>query len=452
MPDLDILARPPSTPPGRVARSVWVGAALVGLASLGWFGYGLADEGHFADESAYISQAYYGRVFASGDRNDPAWLAYPAFDLPPLPKYLIGASLALGGHRAPGPADALAWYRNTSLRFVDAKAETAARVPSVCLGALGCVAIYGLGVLFAGRTVGLTAAALLALNPLYRMHARRAMSDVPCESFLLASLFFALLGWTITLDGRRRGAWWSLSAGILTGLSLSSKMSGLLAPMVVAAWTLCGAAWSGSMSRTFRLTRSFGLYAVAAVMTVLAFNPFLTTDPGRAPRGEMGALAGLSPLGRFRRMSELRMRVAADQQVLFPHNAVRSTPEKLKVTAVQGFGRFGPFGPRRSDSEVRFDWRQDFGAVLWLPVVAAGAVVAGRRGFEQSRLGLPPTAWAVLVHFVIALAVVAGYLPMAWDRYFLAIQAPSALLAAGLIVWALTPLADLRTRPTPTDA
>ena len=40
----------------------------------------------------------------------------------------------------------------------------------------------------------------------------------------------------------------------------------------------------------------------------------------------------------------------------------------------------------------------------------------------------------MLVHFAVAFAVVTLYLPMAWDRYLLPIQAPAALLAAGVAV------------------
>jgi hypothetical protein len=41
-----------------------------------------------------------------------------------------------------------------------------------------------------------------------------------------------------------------------------------------------------------------------------------------------------------------------------------------------------------------------------------------------------PTAWALAVWAGLAMAVVTAYLPMAWDRYQLPIQAPATLLAA----------------------
>ena len=77
-----------------------------------------------------------------------------------------------------------------------------ARWPSVVLGVLGCLSIYALGTIAFDRRVGWLSSLLLMANPLYRMHARRAMSDVPAEAFLLASLALGLLAWKRMLVDR----------------------------------------------------------------------------------------------------------------------------------------------------------------------------------------------------------------------------------------------------------
>src|SRR5262249_48889745 len=74
--------------------------------------------------------------------------------------------------------------------------------------------------------------------------------------------------------------------------------------------------------------------------------------------------------------------------------------------------------------------RQDIGVIFWLPLVMIGLVQSLRRGLIQYRNGAAPTAWALVIWAVVAWAVVVVYLPMAWDRYLLPIQAPNALLAA----------------------
>jgi len=421
---------------GRIARSHAAAAVVVGLSALISIGWNLPSEPFFADESAYYSQSYFFTVYTSGRFDDPVWLDYPGYDLPPLTKYLIGASLRSSGYKTTGPAQALAWYQpgNTGLRFDPPGGLTVARVPIVMVGALGCLAIYGIGVLAGGRAVGLLAALFLMANPLYRLHARRAMSDVPCEAFVLLGLFFALWAWGRRLSGRPAVvAWFSAGAGgVSAGLAVLSKLSGLLALIVMAVWAVLALASRVSAATRIGAGALMLVAAVTAPVVFVALDPYLTAHPTRTLAPASEAINRMSLLERARWMFRLRFEVSADQKVAFPHNALNTPAEKLAVSVVQGFGRFGPFGPTHSDSVKRFDPRQDLGALLWLPWVAAGVVWAALRGRAQVRAGLPPTAWAILAQFAAAFGVVTLYLPMAWDRYLLPIQAPAALLAAGV--------------------
>jgi hypothetical protein len=213
-------------------------------------------------------------------------------------------------------------------------------------------------------------------------------------------------------------------------------MSGTLFFLVVTAWAVLGLAWGESFARKWRFVGVVGVAAVVAGLTFVALDPYMTARPSRVFSPTVARVRAMSLLERTRQMFRLRFQVSAEQQEMFPHNALRTRAEKVAAVAVQGFGRFGPFGPSHSDSTRRFDQAQDWGAVLWLPWVAAGAVWAWRRGRAQRLAGEPPTAWAVLVHFVVALAVVTAYIPMAWDRYYLPLQAPATLLAAGAMVGA----------------
>ena len=430
----DAVPPPETGPPEPQKWTTWPGAIIVGLFALIWFGWNLSAEPSFVDESAYYSQSYFARLFAERRLDDPAWIEYPAFDLPPLPKYMIGASLRLGGYPIPTSSDAFAWYSNTSRTFYPAgsSALTWARAPMVVAGALGCVALYGIGVLVSGPGAGLLAGLLLAINPLYRMHARRAMSDVPCEAFMLLALFFALWSWTRWLQGRR---WWiawlgDLAAGLCAGLALLSKLSGTLVLMVIAVWTVLGLAARTSFWRKAGKGGSALLVPIAALLVFITLNPYMTAHPTKALPPGLAAVNMLSMRERAETMFRLRLKVAADQQRMFPHNALFAAREKIAVAAVQGFGRFGPFGPTRNDSTIRYDRAQDWGACVWLPLVLVGALVSAARGWSERRAGRSPTSWALLVYWLVALAVVTAYLPMAWDRYQLPIQAPSALLAS----------------------
>ncbi len=68
-----------------------------------------------------------------------------------------------------------------------------------------------------------------------------------------------------------------------------------------------------------------------------------------------------------------------------------------------------------------------------MPLVVAGVVGSIARGREQRRRGEPPSAWAIVLGYLVALAAVASFIPLAWDRYYLAIQPGAVLLASSAL-------------------
>ncbi len=173
---------------------------------------------------------------------------------------------------------------------------------------------------------------------------------------------------------------------------------------------------------------------IVALATFVLLNPMLTARP-RGPLSaglEIIARAGIRP--RFEAILLYRLKLSELQRQEHSHYALNGLPDKIQAVAVQGFGRFGPFGPRLSHFPVRYDWVQDRWALIWGPWVVLGAVWAARRGRRQLREGTPPTAWAILLQACLALMSVTIYIPLAWDRYYLPLVAGSSLLAAGLAV------------------
>ena len=418
-------------------------AVAIALAGLLGFGWDLPSEPHFADESAYLSQSFYGDLFIRGDRDSPAWLEYAGYDLPPLPKYLINLGLRAEGYRRPPRAAAVAWYANINRQFVPRPVLTAARRPSVILGAVGCVAMYALGTIGFDRRVGWISALLLILNPLYRMHARRAMSDVPAEALILASLAVGLWSWREVL-AKGAGRRWpgvvalAIGSGALAGLATSAKLNGTLAGFILGGWSILALPlafpnrWAKAL--VVMATLAAGIVSFA---TFAALNPFLTAHPPAPIPPALEPLARMSFAGRVRAVAEHRASVSAQVDRQFPLHALSGPLAKVEAVAVQGYGRFGPFGPRGwTNSEIRFDWRQDWGAVVWLPLVLLGFVVAWARGLRQARRSEPPTAWAIAIQAAVALAVVTAFIPLAWDRYFLSIQPGSTLLGSAALVGA----------------
>jgi 4-amino-4-deoxy-L-arabinose transferase-like glycosyltransferase len=410
----------------RLGMGLAIGCVATGVFASGVFAR------FFEDEYAYISQSYYADLFFQGRFQDPAWLEYPAYDLPPLPKYLIAIALHLDQLPMPRPEAAWAWYAHYG-HFGIPTTLWVARLPMIIAGAMGCIAIFGLGVLVKDARMGIAAAVALMLNPLYRLHAHRAMSDVPSEAFLLVALAL-FLWWSRRIWAGRHGvAFLTLPglAGIAAGFALLSKFSGLLGLIIVAAWTSL-ALVAPRLELGRKLTIAGGAIGtmIVAFAVFVGFNPFMTAQPsGPLPR-ESRSLAGQSVWQRFDFQVRHRLAVSENQKLSFPHNALHGLADKARVFAVQGFGRFGPFGPSESDSTVRFELRQDWGATLWLPLVVFGLVASLRLGMTQFRAGQPPTALALAAWAALAWAVVLVYLPMAWDRYLLPIQSGNSLLIA----------------------
>ncbi|GAC1465853.1 MAG: hypothetical protein NVSMB9_05830 [Isosphaeraceae bacterium] len=280
------------------------------------------------------------------------------------------------------------------------------------------------------------AASLLIGNPLYRLHARRAMSDVPCEAFMLLGLYFALWAWRRTLENRggMLASTGFLLAGLSAGLSILSKLSGMLSLLVVTSWVILTLLLGEPLRKKVEVAWIAVLSGGMAAALIVLLNPYLTAKPPRPFSGRLREIQQMNPIERAKVMLDLRLKVSGEQKVLFPHNALNTFAEKCTTVAGQGFGRFGPLGPSHSDSTRRFEASQDWGCLVWFPLVLVGGRWAWRKGRAQRLSGLAPTAWAVLLYFVVALAVVTVYIPMAWDRYLLPIQAPSALLAAGALV------------------
>ena len=121
----------------------------------------------------------------------------------------------------------------------------------------------------------------------------------------------------------------------------------------------------------------------------------------------------------------------------FLTNALIDFDEKAKVFAVQGFGRvrpprpqwngltgarkanplpvrdWTPLGPLASDSRVTYDIRQDWGVLVWAPLVMLGLVQSLRLGRQQNLSDEPPTAAALVLWVAVTWVVVTLYLPMA---------------------------------------
>ena len=160
------------------------------------------------------------------------------------------------------------------------------------------------------------------------------------------------------------------------------------------------AAWSGldpARSRRLSLTRKLAIAAgaIATIIVALAVfvgsNPFMTARPRRASarRGSQ-ELAGMNLGSAFDSRSITVSSCREDQKSHLPERrpshvarqSRRSSPSRDSAVSARS-------GPLKSDSTVRFDLRQDWGAIA---LGAAGLVRAGRVDPARSELSTEPAS------------------------------------------------------------
>jgi 4-amino-4-deoxy-L-arabinose transferase-like glycosyltransferase len=178
------------------------------------------------DEQNIVPRAW---RMAHGGGLDPHW-----FDYPSLVLYVL--------------APFQAWQ--------DRPSYLTARLVIAAFGVGGVAAAWWLGRAAYGRTAGLVAAAVVAVETIGIAYSHMAVTDIPMTVLITVSLALAVTG---------RLEW----AGVAAGLAASAKYPAvfLVAPLVVAGWRQ----WR-------RLATSFGLAAVSFFAT----SPYVLVHPHQA--------------------------------------------------------------------------------------------------------------------------------------------------------------------------
>jgi len=274
------------------------------------------------------------------------------------------------------------------------------------------------------------------------------MSDVPAEALILLTLALGLWVWRRQCAATGWGMGlvpMSMVVGASGGLAVLAKLNGALALMTICMWSFLNVTFRVAQTRRdmpISRVKASGivptliytlLACVVGFATFPLMNPFMTAKPKGPLPPFMADIAQQDLFGRARTVARHRADVSNQAMKLFPHNALSTLPEKVSAVAIQGYGRFGPLGPYDTDSTKRFDLTQDWGALVWLPVVVAGLLLQCKIGCEQWRTGKPPISLAIASMTCLAIVVITGFIPLAWDRYYLSIQPGAALLAAGLL-------------------
>ena len=340
---------------------------------------------------------------SDGRRDDPAWLDHFALDLQPLPKYFIGPGAARRRFRMPGPMRRGQMVQGHAHPLRPAGDIDGGPPPlhrrSACWDASPSSAA-ACSSAAAGSADRRPAAD--RQSALFRLHAHRAMSDVPCEAFMIAALGSGPLGFDADLVGPRRRIRASASSpppGSARDCRSSASSTASSRRWSSLAWSVLACSRRGrTVERNGMVAWRSARAAIAmALATVRRAQPALTCRPRghlrlrtrRAARpGHRGSASG--------RWSISSRRDAGQQRIAKFHRDVVRTPadkaagvRRPGLRALRTVRAVASRIPRSATSSARTG-----GCVLWWPLVLfgivpdipAGTATAPRRRAADRRL------------------------------------------------------------------
>lgn len=394
------------------------------------------------DEIYWIGSAYYYHLaFERREWRHPDWTLMSARENPPVSKYVMGLGLALAGQWIVDREmlgcfvvmfrDPRKWgegaYLERRLRDVAGMTEercarplggpgvtnkggllSLARRTMLVTTVLASLVVLALGWSVASPAAGLVASQLFLLHPITAFTYNHAMADAVA---LLFSALAALAAWHFVrrfMDAERvrpgEGVRLVLFNGAALALACGAKMNSLIMVMVFGAAVGALAIDAVRADQGVRARQSI---AYGAAVLVVAFALFVMINPAILADvpGALGA-------------------VFAEQRVGLEYT-MRAMPE-LRLAG----------------------WDDKFGAVSHVALgpwsFVLGALVCLIPALRSRRPGL----WLVAGWWLIAVAVVTAWIPIAWARYVLPIVIPSALLAAHALVSGAGVIATWVRRPS----
>jgi 4-amino-4-deoxy-L-arabinose transferase-like glycosyltransferase len=328
------------------------------------------------------------------------------------------------------------WSTNLALGHVpEVRLLRAARLSSTLLTAISVWAVFGIARLAARNRPAAYAASLIYMTtPAVLLDGRRAMMEGSQLGFsaLAALVAMVILREQVRAGRRRRmlAAWYAVF-GVTCGFALASKHSTLITVGVMflavalepVIWPRLTASVPGGFrdERKLHLARLIGAGGLA-VLVFLALNPAWWSDPLGMParvskmrvdllRGQVDRFGGYSGWG-----------ARADGLV---KQAFFAAPQYYEDPA------WKDYIPDQIKAYEATIWTGRLGGPVWgvLLVIAfvLGVIELGRRWRDG------PAAGALLWVGVTALALLITT-PLAWQRYYLPLQAPLAVVS-GAGVW-----------------
>ena len=349
------------------------------------------------DEGSWIAAGvYYMALLQRGDFRRDEWACErcgPWGSLnPQLGKLLIGAPAKLRADASGKPYTLQFYHFENSLETNEQEGRVpplamlrTSRLTSAAFGAACCAAVFLLTVTHFGSVPAAIAVALLLTNPTFTDAATRAMSDAHYLAFLLVAY---LVGDRATRPGASLRT--SVLGGVAAGLACSVKITGIV---IVGGFfgVLLVARLTVDRDGIARAVKRSAAFSLSALLTVYALNPIYWATPLDFP----------ALFGRWN--------------------------DYMTHQRDTGFGLW--HGPRLLEIPVHLAQLTSSFPLEWaLALVGISAAVHRERREQGSGI-------ALLAALLVNVALIVGFLPLNWDRYYLpAIVLMQPFAAIGVVI------------------
>ncbi len=250
------------------------------------------------DESQWIYTSRYLTLFSKGQFDSPEWDTYWTQTQPPLARYVMGASLKLGGYNLlelNGPWDFTKEpIENEALGNKPTPEMLVwARLPMGLLSALSVLLLFGIGSSIGGTAAGLGAASWMTLNLRIRDLTTRAEADGLLIFFMLAGLLLTiLLTRKLFSDSQSRlrtTTGIAIALGLVFGLGMTAKLTAAVGLLALPAAILAVLIYRWLRTRSDLPGSMVAIVSTTLISSVLALVLFVALNPALYPAPFTGA-------------------------------------------------------------------------------------------------------------------------------------------------------------------
>ena len=424
-----------------VQKLVKLCVGIIFLASIILPIFNKLDEEKFSgDENYYLyASSYFKLLFVDRNVHSERWKELAAYGHPQVGSYIVGLALTLTGHPDTSREAVIDYVTNNywelywnkdDWRTPPADILYTGRFVIGLFGVSSCLLLYYLGSKLFNVRTGAIASLLLAYNPVFLRHSRRAMGDIPLTFFFIMHVVLLVLFYRSLRHRRRiKTLFWAVFLGINAGLTTGVKLIGITTLVLYALFCLllilieflffriASHDRPSVLKRAWMIFFYFCLSCTVATALFIGIYPYVYTDTAQklvqmfTARNELIAWQQQNIGPALMTISDKAMLVI--QRTLLPNNYGRVTTDMFGNIYPENFVVLGNI------IKLPIDFALFLLGSIMLVYGELRYFVRHRRISIRS----VPILWIVLFFIVITI-----WIPLDWDRYYLPLLPPIALL------------------------